>query len=272
MSDLSTRISRRLAQTLGSPTPWIFLFGLLAVGLMTEGLATLFDTIFERNPWFAAWFTVGLGIVLLAATLLLFNLPDAVRRWLEKIRKADQKPDVTVVQSVAPRRALVVLVSRGADPPARAAIDYHFQGAGEESPRLEYCWLLTGPDSDEQSSQVNAAALKQEYEGQGVKTEVYHMKDPDDPQQVFQTVQNILQFALAQHNLQPQEVIADFTGGTKCMAAGMVLACAAGDWDLQYLKPTKYDEFGRAVKGSPVTPILVDVDFFMNGDGARRSD
>jgi hypothetical protein len=88
MSDLSNRITHRLARTLGSPTPWIFLFGLLAVGLMTEGLATLFDTIFERNPWFAALFTVGLGIALLVATLLLFNLPDAVRRWLEKLSTA----------------------------------------------------------------------------------------------------------------------------------------------------------------------------------------
>jgi hypothetical protein len=258
-------MSRRLGQTLGSPTPWIFLFGLLAVGLMTEGLATVFDALFEHNPQLGAWVTVGAGILLLLATLLLFNLPDAARRWVEKIGKAEQKPDVTVRDRVEPRRGLIALVSRGAEPPAAAAIAHHFQGdAAQDGARLEYCWLLTGPDNGEQSSQANATALKQRYENLGVRVEIYKMDDADDPQQTFQTVQRICQFALTQFKLQPHELIADFTGGTKCMTAGMALACAAGDWDMQYLKPAKYDEYGRAVKGNPVTPILVDVDFFMD--------
>jgi hypothetical protein len=272
MHKLYTRISRRLALTLGSSTPWIFLFGLLAVGLMTEGLATVFETIFDDNPWFAAWFTVAVGVVLLLATLLLFNLPQATRDWLKALRKGHQKPDVTVVPTVEPRRGLIALVSRGTDPPVEAAIEYHFQGNGEQPGRLQFCWLLTGPDTDEQSSQVNAQRLQQIYAGQGVRGDIWNMRDADDPQQVFQTVQNIYRIAADQFSLSAEEIIADFTGGTKCMAAGMVLACAAGDWDLQYLKPTQYDEFGRAIKGSPVTPILVDVDFFMGQDRAGGID
>jgi hypothetical protein len=149
MPKLYNRISRRLALTLGSSTPWIFLFGLLAVGLMTEGLATAFETVFDDRPWFAAWFTVATGLILLLATLLLFNLPEIARDLLNALRKGRQKPDVNVIPTVEPRSGLIALVSRGADPPAEAAIGYHLRGNGEWPGRLQYCWLLTGPDTDE---------------------------------------------------------------------------------------------------------------------------
>lgn len=264
LNKLYNHISRRLALTLGSATPWIFLLGLLAIGLVVEGLAVVFEVYFEDDPWFSAWFTVGVGLFLLLFTLLAFNLPGAVIRWIRDLRESEREPDVNIAAVVNKRRGLVALVSRGANPPAAAAIRYHFQAEedGEKEPVLQYCWLLTGPDSDEQSSQVNAKMLAQEYEALGLKVEIWNLSDADDPRQLFRAVQDIYREAWTRYRLPAADIIADFTGGTKCMTAGMVLACAAGDWDLQYMKPTRYDDFGRADKSAPSIPLLVDVDFF----------
>ncbi|MCA9980980.1 MAG: hypothetical protein KDD89_09105, partial [Anaerolineales bacterium] len=43
LTRVTRRYGRRLEETLGSRTPFLFLLGVLAVGLMTEGLSKLID-------------------------------------------------------------------------------------------------------------------------------------------------------------------------------------------------------------------------------------
>jgi len=65
------------------------------------------------------------------------------------------------------------------------------------------------------------------------------------------------------------DVIADYTGGTKSMTAGTVLACASPDRRLQFMKPGKYREDGTADHQAGSNPYLVDIRYSVRPKGAR---
>jgi hypothetical protein len=92
-----------------------------------------------------------------------------------------------------------------------------------------------------------AEAFRQRYEPR-CRVLVRQIHRAFDVQETYGVVQRIyLEEALAE-GLSPDQVIADFTGGTKMMTAGMVLAC--GDqWPMQYMTGRK--------EGVISTPMLV---------------
>jgi hypothetical protein len=53
----------------------------------------------------------------------------------------------------------------------------------------------------------------------------------------------------AEKGLTPGQIIADYTGGTKPMSAGMVLACREQRWPMEYMTGGK--------KGIASVPLLV---------------
>lgn len=260
------RFSRRLALTLGSSTPWVFLFGALAVGLITEGISKLVDASFSDNDLKPGLVTLLFGLLTLGAVFSFFDLPRLAQGWLSSL--GGRKTDVIVTTDVPPRPGLVVLVSPGRHRAAEPALRYHFRGIHDEraEPMLKYAWLLAGPGEGMESSQANAKALKGVFEQYGVMVTIWELRDADDPKEIFRAVQDIYQEAADRYQLDPDNIIADFTGGTKCMTAGMVLACAARDWDLQYMKPSKYTPDGRAAPDAESLPRLVNVDFFVSSD------
>lgn len=54
---------------------------------------------------------------------------------------------------------------------------------------------------------------------------------PGDAQDTFDHVNRIFRIA----GFSPQEIIADFTGGTKPMTVGMIMACLPRERDLEYV-------------------------------------
>lgn len=57
------------------------------------------------------------------------------------------------------------------------------------------------------------------------------------------------------------DIIADYSGGTKSMTSGMVLACALPERKLQVLKPRKYDKDGTADRKAGSDPRYIDISF-----------
>ena len=53
----------------------------------------------------------------------------------------------------------------------------------------------------------------------------------------------------------------DYTGGTKSMTAGMILACASPRRHLQFMKPRRYTADGRAEPGAESDPVAIDIRF-----------
>lgn len=212
--------------------------------------------------WTKTWIGTPIRVAFytLSVIILLVVIFELIRRF--KLR--------LIVRSIKPRRALVVLVSQGRteDIPATAAIKYHLSA-------LEHCWLITSPEpanpppSPSQSAWKNAAALKVQHEG-SVKM---HTKviDPEDPQSIFQAVAQVYSEAKSL-DLSSKEIVADFTGGTKMMTAGMVLACTPADRDVQYMKPLAFLADGRADLTAGSEPRWVDLNFFLGraeGEGKK---
>lgn len=61
--------------------------------------------------------------------------------------------------------------------------------------------------------------------------------------------------------LGPEDVIADYTGGTKTMTAGMILACARPDRKLEFMKPRHYRPDGTAAREEGSEPREVNIAF-----------
>jgi hypothetical protein len=261
------KISRLLLRPIldSKAVPWLFIIAVLLLNLLSNAL---YDAAKNRltRP----------SLVAIIATILLIMMAVgyALSHWIRQ----RFRPQL-VVGDIAPRRGLIVLVSQGRleDIPATAAIKYHFRGEKNELPKpvLTHCWLVTSrrppqesdPKPQGASGQLvssaweNAQALKELYKGEGVNVYVRTI-DPEDPENIFQVIEHIYAAAKGK-DFEQKELVADFTGGTKMMSAGMVLACIPEDRDLEYMQPRRFLESGRADPIAGADPKLVDLNFFL---------
>ena len=92
----------------------------------------------------------------------------------------------------------------------------------------------------------------------------FHLKpllDEDDPQKSYYLVRSIYEEAKA-FGLSEGDVIADYTGGTKSMTAGMVLACSTSEErDAEYMKALQVTSTGTASPSTEAVPVMVDLKF-----------
>jgi hypothetical protein len=197
---------------------------------------------------------LGLYSVVAAALVLILIF----LQWLAGRRMSRFRRIQVTTASVQPRRGLIVLVSVGPPPTAaEEAIRAHLE-------RLEYCWLIVGPGKGEGSPQENAKRIIREYsqyKGRQIHFKQEELNNPDDPEAVYYLVQRIYTEA-RDYGLSEADLIADYTGGTKSMTAGMVLACATREnRDMQYMKPRALTSDGRADRSQGADPVLVDLKF-----------
>jgi len=128
-----------------------------------------------------------------------------------------------------------------------SAIEYHLdcEEAGGEPVRV--CWLIA--TGGVKGSVPVAREVRKRYESRCDKVIVHALNSPFDVQEAYLLVRRIYTEEAAEHGLAPEQVIADFTGGTKPMTAGMVLACRDGRRPMQYMSGRE----GEIVS----TPMLV---------------
>lgn len=254
------KFSRRLAHILGSSTPWVFLLSAVALGLLTNGLSSWIIALAVDGRAGGALVTV-LGALLLILSVVFFNLPRRVHDWV--IRLTRPRSTLMLTEQIPPRRGLVALSSQGPNgsPQTRFAIDYYLNQSGSAT-HLERCWLIAGPGEGEDSSLDNAEKLKTLFEPQGLQIEVVSLTSSEDPKAVFDAIVHIYQAAAAGGRMGAEEIVADFTAGTKLMTTGMALACSTHGWAMQFMKPDRYDAQGRASKDAKAVPVMVDMDFF----------
>ncbi len=224
--------------------PFLFVIGVILLNLMSNALYDIADPFF-RSP---------LGVFLLAASifLALILLYALLRRFFA--------PRLSF-GPVTPRKGLIVLVSQGnVDTiPAAAAIEFH-------RPALQSCWLVVSPKApfsgeSDLTAWKNAQTLVERYQAHLINIHPV-VVDPENAEDIFKRVEAIYLQA-ARYGLRRDEIIADFTGGTKMMTTGLVLACTAAGRDVQYMKPRGYLSDGRAdvTKGSE--PVRVDLHFWL---------
>jgi hypothetical protein len=190
----------------------------------------------------------------LVGVYVLFRSTEHVarRRAREDLRLAERQGQA--------RRGLIVLASPGQrTTPAENAIKAHLDA-------LEHCWIITGPDRPDQSpsARQNAEDVRSKYTRGGDQPREFHLvpvQDEHSPQQVYHVVRSIYEQARA-YGLRDQDIVADYTGGTKSMSVGMALACSTSeDRDVEYMKPRDVTPTGVAAPESEAEPLLIDVRF-----------
>ncbi|QLQ05279.1 MAG: hypothetical protein HZY76_03645 [Anaerolineae bacterium] len=147
-------------------------------------------------------------ILLAVATLVYANITAyRFRQHLaEGERIIGEKPHPT------PRAGLIVLVTRA--PTARKAIDYHQRA-------LKHLWLITTPEMREAANVLRTYA-----EELGVQCHPLDLEQEYEASQCYYLVRHVYEEVAPSLSLARGEIIADMTGGTKPMTAGMALACS----------------------------------------------
>lgn len=214
----------------------MFIVGTAALTLF---LQALYDFANEPGEWQGGYW------------LALVSLVVAVIALVVAARRTSVPGRVGIREELKPgkRKGLIIL---GGPTKAAApdAIDYHL-------PILQHCWIVGTPASAE-----TAATLHRNYVGQAVQ--IHHGSpyevDEDQIESTYDVVMHIVDNEAEAHNLTPDDLIADITGGLKPMTSGMTLACLARGCDLQYMKSLR-DEKGQVLEGTRPEPIQIDITF-----------
>lgn len=276
---------KSLAETLTDPNKSVFVYLFLGVyglavasdalsDVVKDGLGPMIEARFGIGPMFFRLLIFS-GITVLLLTL--FAASDIVERLFREVTPGSLKPH----RLVGTYEGLVVVMSlaRPEDllqTPAAEAIKHHWlQGNGN----LRHCWILCSGEQILKSAQqmikklINQPDPKEISPLQWVLTcpessdrqliVTFKLLDPfdiDNPNVTFDLINRIYQEAEAAE-IESEQIIADYTGGTKSMTAGMVLACAGPDRQLQFMKPGAYLEDGRADREVEPIPTMVDIVF-----------
>ena len=265
--------SRFLEKVNDPSQSWVmyFLVGVLGLGVLGNGVANL---ILED---FAGWLSkaidlpkvfIQLGLLLAITLLILYGIyRTSQNERLQTLLSARVQSQANVVPLIDTYCGLITIASKpspGKRTPAEEAIHFHWQ---QGNGNLRYCWVICTQNALPQNLErlrVIAATSAQS------PTPITLLENPDTPllplQAVGRTVQIqvvVIDWPSAQDpnfvkhlvdriyqqarslSIQPQAVIADYTGGIKSTSAGVILACSTPERQLQYTSARYYDEEGN---------------------------
>jgi hypothetical protein len=201
--------------------PFLFLLGAVLVAVMGNMASDLLKSYVGDGR-------LGLWMILVVSSVILFLLVVAIyaagvfRAMLtsRNVYRFLDKPNP------APRKGLIAFVSLTQRAHLDRAIAYHRE-------TLKRLWLIAT-----QEAQVRAAQIVAEYNKSGVQISIVPLSEEWDLIKTKETVDQI--FTEQLDGLAEEDIIADFTGGTKPMTVGMVFACLTPSRSLQYV-PAEYD-------------------------------
>lgn len=135
--------------------------------------------------------------------------------------------------------------------------------------QLEYCWIVATAEVDDRPGSADQFDAAKEVVQYFAGEDVHCVKGfpekgihPNNVRQVAHTVNAIYRDA-STLNLKEEDIIADFTGGTAAMTAGMVLSTISERRKIQYLsqlnKLTLYDTHARDQRDLLKMEVLQEV-------------
>jgi CRISPR-associated protein (Cas_Cas02710) len=212
--------------------PFLFLLGAVLVAVMGNMASDLLKSYVGDGR-------LGLWMILVVSSVILFLLVVAIyaagvfRAMLtsRNVYRFLDKPNP------APRKGLIAFVSLTQRAHLDRAIAYHRE-------TLKRLWLIAT-----QEAQVRAAQIVAEYNKSGVQISIVPLSEEWDLIKTKETVDQI--FTEQLDGLAEEDIIADFTGGTKPMTVGMVFACLTPSRSLQYV-PAEYDRDRGVTPHDPI--------------------
>lgn len=213
-------------------------------------------------PWVGGTVDTPALLTHLALTLLAAGVGAlGATRWLSRLRSQRKVHDIITGEDARPTRWLVFPASRTRDNAPGMEVDIldHHKAHG----RLEKVWVLHTTDEDGRAScqrVVDACSTR----SLPVEAVPLRPEAADDPEPVFDAVERIYRHAHAE-GLRENDLLLDYTGGTKHFTAGLVLAGAQAGRRLQTLKPRRRTETGYADRSAGSRCVEVDLRFDVRG-------
>jgi hypothetical protein len=228
----------------GGPSPELlgaFFLGLLVVGLLSDLAYDLLTAPVETLP--VSW-RPGIAILLLTGlAYLLYHLDRRTRTVRIEVDES----------RLAPAHAgLVWLFGPGPFEHLLFALEHHRKGSGGA-----HCWLVM---QNTEPVQQAFNQLSQQLLEQDLTTQLHPVYiDELDVRASYEAVRFIFERESVEEGLRPDQVIADVTGGTKPLSAGMVLAALTVGGALEYVESER-DPDGLPIPGT-LRVVLVDTTF-----------
>lgn len=258
------------------------LIGIFGLGIVSGGISNLLlETLGDwlQNNLGINKILFQLAVVGLISLLILFAIYfTGFTRHVRSLLRRNEFQVANVIPLTGTFTGLITIPSLGRPgkiTPAEIAVRHHWrQGRG----KLRYCWLICTPDALE-ATRAFLAKLQQDCIDERFHCEIYdqtnrplppitqvgtslHIRlivlDPryiHDPNHIRQLLDELYDEANQQTGLTAPEIVADYTGGTKSMTAGMVLACTEPNRPLQYLV-SQYGSKGEIVDSQLMQVIL----------------
>ncbi|OLE54355.1 MAG: hypothetical protein AUG51_08785 [Acidobacteria bacterium 13_1_20CM_3_53_8] len=258
----------------------LFLLGIICLGWIVSALYGLFDILSRgvfgllgANKLLADWkWSLGVAFLNLAFSLIAFS----GIYWLMKrhLKPNSIQTKTILFETPSPHNGLIFLLgpykhrdqSRygafntiyldDADTreqllksnwgPLVVAVQHHAQ-----SSTLKHCWLICTQGQAGSALQFEKAEeVIKHFAGKKVKCHKREVASMNDVGEVAKVVNKIYESAPLGENLMPEQIIADFTGGTAAMSGGLIIATLLKDRHVQYFSqdPDKpiFKEDGQA--------------------------
>jgi hypothetical protein len=259
---------RKTIDSLAKPNkyPIIFFVFTLTLSIAANGLSSLIlDTL---GTWLETkyglskifWQIVVVSILSIILFLSISNIKRIITNIFGDRSLISEAPE----ELSATFSGLIIFASLKVDSAAKIAIQHHWKNSQGD---LKHCWIISG-------GQDALITTKEMIKSMDIPESIFHfdskynMRDPEnpknplklilksedanDPNQIRKIVEAIYQDAKENYDLYDSDIIADYTGGTKSMTAGLVLACASPDRRLQYVLSDYIDN-------KPVNPKVMEI-------------
>ena len=201
-----------------------FLLSVVFLGIIVNLFSSLLELIFGQTlKGLLTVLLVGI-VVTLVLSLLIWALSQETHRWMPLPREMQARPHAGLVALVGPgiKRNFI---TNPTESPAAAAIRFHLgQGA------LRHVWLIA---SDE--GVPVAESLRTAYEDQVAFHPVLPpIKNILDIRETFEAARQVAN-SLEALEMKPEDVIADYTGGTSSMSVGLALAATRHGFAMEFM-------------------------------------
>ncbi|MFQ3663816.1 MAG: hypothetical protein SNJ69_15680 [Chloroflexaceae bacterium] len=198
--------------------PILFLIGSLALAILGNAVYELLVNAFGATPQFL--------IALIISAVMIFSFVVlGFQRLLRAIQRRGRtngeiKPD----EQALPHAGLILPVSPNPKAADAEIIAWHVRQA-----TLRHCWLLA---TREVAENGRLGDLQQLLLDRNVTPHVLSLEDAIRADEVYAKVREAIEQARPVRDAWP--LIADITGGTKAMTAGILLACLDANVPVQY--------------------------------------
>ena len=201
-----------------------FLLSVILIGIIVNLLSSLLESVFGGTlQGLLTLILIGIFVAILLG-ILVWALGRETHRWVPLPREMQAKPHAGLIALVGPGPQMT-FIAKPQECPAASAIRYHLQQGA-----LKRVWLIA---SDE--GLPVAESLRKMYEQQIILHLVLPtIKNILDINEVFEAVRQIAKDTES-FGLKPEDVIADYTGGTSSMSVGMALAATRFGFSMQFM-------------------------------------